>query len=152
LLCCRPANFLGCGGAVVPSPSLAVDSSMIPQTTHMRALAGGVMSRPTREMAVGFCPSLSPPPSHSHYTSPEGRIRQFRTLHSPVVVLFYASFVHSARTGHPRSPSSSQHTLSCSLAELPSQIVMSVPEPGKHRLRVCIVDVIVQLPDGRSGV
>ncbi|KAN0111898.1 hypothetical protein V8E52_008104 [Russula decolorans] len=31
-------NSLGCGGAVVP----AVDSSMIPQTTHMRALACGV--------------------------------------------------------------------------------------------------------------
>jgi hypothetical protein len=36
---------LGCGGAVVPP----VDSSMIPQTTHMRALTGGV----TRLLAHG---------------------------------------------------------------------------------------------------
>jgi hypothetical protein len=92
------------------------------------------MSRPTRETAVGYrlCPSLSPPPSCSHYTSPDGRLRQFQVLRSPVVVLFYASFVHSARTGHPRSLSSSQLTLSYSLAELPSQIVMSVPELGEN--------------------
>jgi hypothetical protein len=68
------------------------------------------------------------------------------------VVLFYASFVHCARTGHPRSLSSSQHTLSCSLAELPSQIVMSVPESGKDPSVYAVVDPIVQFPDGWSGV
>ena len=35
-------------------------------------------------------------------------------------VLFSASFVHSVRIRHPRCLSSSQHTLSCFLAELPS--------------------------------
>jgi len=94
------------------------------------------MSRPTREMAVGLCPALSPPHSHSHYTS-NGRLRQFQSLRSPVVILFYTSFVHFARTGHPRSLSSSQHIFSCSLADLPFQIIMSVRVPGKHRLRVC---------------
>jgi hypothetical protein len=69
-----------------------------------------VMSPLTREMAVGLCPSLSPPPSHSHYISPNGCLHQFKTLRSPVVVFFYACFVYSARTGHPRSLSSSQHT------------------------------------------
>jgi hypothetical protein len=61
------------------------------------------------------------------YTFPDGRLRRYKALHSPVVVLFYASFVDSARTGHPRSLSSSQHNLIFSLAELPSQVVMSVP-------------------------
>jgi len=32
---------------------------------------------------------------------------------------------------------SSQRTLSCSLAELPSQIVVSVPQLGKNLLRIC---------------
>jgi hypothetical protein len=54
--------------------------------------------------------SLSPPPSHSHYTSPDGRLCQFQALRNPVVALFYQIFVYSARTGHPRSLSSSQHT------------------------------------------
>jgi len=46
------------------------------------------------------------------------------------------SFLHSARTGHPRNLSSFQHTSSCSPAELPSQIVMSVPL-GKEPPRIC---------------
>jgi hypothetical protein len=71
-------------------------------------------------------------PSHSHYTPPDGRLRQFEALRS-VIVLCCASFVHPARTGYPRSLSLSQHTLGCSLAELLSQIVMS----GKHTLRPC---------------
>jgi hypothetical protein len=77
---------------------------------------------------------IAAPPSHSHYTPPDGRLRQFEALRS-VVVLSYASFVHPARTasGYPRSLSSSQYTLGCSLAELLSQIVMS----GKHTLRPC---------------
>ncbi len=32
--------------------------------------------------------------------------RQFQALRNPAVVLFYASFVHSARTGHQHSLSS----------------------------------------------
>jgi hypothetical protein len=45
--------------------------------------------------------------------------------------------VHSARTGHPCSLSSSLPTFGSSLAELPSQIVMSVPESGRNRRHVC---------------
>ena len=56
----------------------------------------------------------------------------------PCRVLLYASFVHSARTGHTRSLSSSQHTLSCSLTKLPSQIVMSVQGSGRDLFRICI--------------
>lgn len=43
----------------------------------------------------------------------------------------------SARTGHPHSLSSSLHTLSCPLAELPSQIVMSVLELANGDLCLC---------------
>ena len=82
-------------------------------------------------MVAGLCPSLSPPPSHSHYIFPNGCLRRSKFPLSPVVVLFYASFVHSARTGHLCSLSSSQHTLNCSLAELPSQVVMSAPNLRK---------------------
>jgi hypothetical protein len=89
-----------------------------------------------------LCPSLSPPPSHSHYASPDGRHRQFKALRSPVAVFFYPSFVHSTRTGHPRSLSSSQRTLRCSPAELPFQIVMSVPELGNLRLCSCCNRVV----------
>jgi len=74
-------------------------------------------------------------PLTSHYTSPDGRLCQFKALCSLVGFFFFffnASFVQPAQTGHPRSLSSSQHTLSCSLAELPSQIVMSVPQLGKN--------------------
>jgi hypothetical protein len=54
------------------------------------------------------------------------------------VVLYLEVFVHSARTGHPHILSSSQHTLSCSLAELPSQIVMPEPESKrKDPYRIC---------------
>jgi hypothetical protein len=73
--------------------------------------------------------------SLGHTTSPDGRLGQFQALRGPVVVLRYAGFVHSARTGHPQSLSLSQHTLSCPLAELPSQIVMSVP--GKNPRYMC---------------
>jgi hypothetical protein len=62
--------------------------------------------------------------SLGHTTSPDGRLGQFQVLRGPVVVLLYASLVHSTRTGHPQSLSLSQHTLSCPLAELPSQIVI----------------------------
>ena len=49
------------------------------------------------------------------------------------MALFYAL---STRTGHPRSLSSSQHFLSFSVAELPPQIIMSMPESRKD-FRLC---------------
>ena len=45
--------------------------------------------------------------------------------------------LHSACTGQPRTVSLSQHTLSWSLADSTSQIVMPVPKSTKHHLSAC---------------
>ena len=57
----------------------------------------------TREMAVGLCPSLpchhALPLSVTHYTSPDGRVCQFKAIPSPFEVLFtqYLCILHHRR-------------------------------------------------------
>lgn len=57
-------------------------SYSLPFSTSLRVpgcIRSWAMSRPTREMAVGsIVPPLSPPPSHSHHTSPDGCLRHLR--------------------------------------------------------------------------
>jgi hypothetical protein len=82
-------------------------------------------------------PTLTPAFSLSlhHYASPNGRLHQFQAL-QPCCGSFLYKF-RAFCTNWTRSLSSSRHTLSYSLAELPSQIIMSVPELRKGTLCLC---------------